>query len=108
EPSEAASAEHRTSARSSAPWAMRIRGVYELNPLACPQCGGQMVVVAFIEPPQREVIERILKHCGLWRSWAARPPPAHSTGDGPAFANRSDGEPQELTYVDMDTFLATF
>ncbi len=49
-----------------------------------------------------------LKHCGLWRSSAARPPPAHSTGDGLAFANRSDGEPQELTYVDMDTFLATF
>ena len=80
----------------------------ELDPLTCPQCGGQMIVVAFIEPPQREVIERILKHCGLWRSSAARPPPAHSTGDGLAFANRSDGEPQELTYVDMDTFLATF
>jgi hypothetical protein len=83
ESSGAADAERRTSARSSATWAMLIKRVYELDPLACPQCGGQMTVVAFIEPPQREVIERILKHCGLWRSAAARPPPAHSTGDGP-------------------------
>jgi hypothetical protein len=34
-----------------------------------------MKVVAFIDPPQGEVIEKILRHCGLWRGSAPRPPP---------------------------------
>ena len=85
--------------------------MYELNPLACPQCGGEMIVVAFIEPPQREVIERILKHCGLWEGSSARPPPplgdpAHR--DREVIACRSRGGPHELTYVNQDTFEAMF
>jgi hypothetical protein len=32
--------------------------VYEVDPLACPKCGGVMKVVAFIEPPQGAVIEK--------------------------------------------------
>jgi hypothetical protein len=64
--------------------------------------------VAFIEPPQAEVIEKILRHCGLWRSSAARAPPAHGNGDAMDHAPGSDSEPNELTYVDIDTFLATF
>jgi hypothetical protein len=87
--------------RSSASWAMLIKRVYEVDPLSCPECGGQMAVVAFIEPPQADVIEKILHHCGLWRSAAARAPPTSGSG-------RSDSEPNELTYVDMDTFLADF
>ena len=89
--------------RASQTWAMLIKRVYESDPLACPRCGGQMKVIAFIEPPQGDVIERILKHCGLWQPSSPRPPPA---GD-----DDSDGdpdEPRELTYVDMDTFWATF
>ena len=45
--------------------------VNEIDPLACPKCGGEMKVVAFIEPraPERSdgrgaVIEKILRHCG--------------------------------------------
>lgn len=60
-----------------------------------------MAVVAFIEPPQADVIEKILHHCGLWRSAAARAPPTSGSG-------RSNSEPNELTYVDMDTFLTDF
>ena len=44
--------------------------------LACPQCGDQMKVIAFIEPPQGDVIEKILRHCGLWHAATPRPPPA--------------------------------
>ena len=75
---------------------MLIKRVYEIDPLSCPQCGGQMNVVAFIDPPQREVIEKILRYCGLWQSSAARAPP--------------DVEDlvHQLDYVDIDTFLATF
>ncbi|MEO2017109.1 MAG: transposase [Fuerstiella sp.] len=51
--------------RSNSTWAMLIKRIYEADPLICPQCGGQMKVVAFIKPPQSEVIEKILRHCGL-------------------------------------------
>lgn len=63
--------------RCSQTWAMLIKRVFEVDPLACPKCGGIMKVVAFIEPPQGAVIEKILRHCGLWQPSAARPPPAH-------------------------------
>ena len=64
--------------RCSQTWAMLIKRVYEIDPLACPKCGGRMKVIAFIEPPQGEVIERILRHCGLWHPSTPRPPPADS------------------------------
>ena len=40
-----------TATRSSQTWSMLIKRVYEVDPLCCPQCGGQMKVVAFLEPP---------------------------------------------------------
>jgi hypothetical protein len=50
--------------RASQTWAMLIKRVYEIDPLCCPKCQGQMKVVAFLEPPQGAVIEKILRHCG--------------------------------------------
>ena len=47
-------------------WAMLIQRVYEVDPLACPHCGAAMKIVSFIECRQRDVIERILRQCGLW------------------------------------------
>jgi hypothetical protein len=88
--------------RASQSWAMLIKRVYEVDPLACPKCGATMKVVAFIEPPQGDVIEKILRHCGLWDVAGPRGPPAET-------ASVHDGdEPRELTYVDIDTFEATF
>ena len=103
--------------RCSQSWAMLIKRVYEVDPLCCPKCGGQMKVVSFIEPPQAEVIKAILKHCGLWQASAPRAPP--DVEDlllelDAAFADSSlesldqADEPQELTYVDIDTFLESF
>jgi len=95
-------------------WAMLIKRVYEVDPLSCPRCATEMKVVAFIDPPQGEVIERILRHCGLWRAPAPRPPPevegvVHDLdgcfSDSPTGSSDQAGE---LTFVDMDTFLATF
>jgi hypothetical protein len=62
-------------------WAMLIKRVYEVAPLECPCCGGQMKIVSFIERRQSDVIERILRHCGLWEGLlrtraSARSPPA--------------------------------
>ena len=83
----------------------------------CPECGGQMKVVSFLEPPQADVIEEILKHCGLWQPRSPRGPPhvgqlvleldaaySGSSIDSPEEADQS----QEPTYVDIDTFLASF
>lgn len=61
-------------------WAALIKQVYEIDPLSCPNCGGEMKVISFIERNQREVIERILRHCGLWEEAPARaPPPVRET-----------------------------
>lgn len=35
-----------------------------------------MKIVAFIEPPQGDVIEEILRRCGLWCPAAPRAPPS--------------------------------
>jgi len=76
-----------------------------------------MKMIGFIEPPQGEVIEEILRHGGLWRTSAPRAPPdvngmvleldaaySASSIDSPDQADES----QELTYVDIDTFLENF
>jgi Putative transposase len=57
-------------------WAALIKQVYESDPLSCPKCGSQMKIIAFIERHQTEVIETILRHCGLWEEGSARGPPA--------------------------------
>ena len=69
------SSEETAATGNSQAWAMLIKRVYEVDPLSCPECGGQMQVVSFIEPPQADVIEAILKHCGLWQASAPRAPP---------------------------------
>lgn len=101
--------------RCSRTWAMLIKRVYEVDPLSCPRCGSEMKVVAFIDPraPSRsdgrgEVIERILRHCGLWRESAPRPPPDVAGVVHDLDSCFSDSQARELTFVDMDTFEATF
>lgn len=47
-------------------WAALILQVYETDPLTCPKCGATMRIIAFIERHQTDVIEKILRHCGLW------------------------------------------
>jgi len=53
-------------------WAEMIRKVYEVDPLVCPQCGGQMKVIAFIT--DYAVVDRIINHLKL-TFVAERPPP---------------------------------
>jgi len=49
--------------RASRAWAELMRRAFEADVLACPRCGGRMVVLATIEDPA--VIRRILTHLGL-------------------------------------------
>jgi hypothetical protein len=56
-------------------WAILIKSVYEVDPLECPNCGCKMKIISFIEKYQPTVIEKILKHCGMWKETKQRPPP---------------------------------
>ena len=94
--------------RASQTWAMLIKRLYEIDPLACPECGGQMKVVAFLEPPQADVIEKILRHCGLWCPASARAPPAGDLRVHDPDSDSASQEPRELTFVDEATFWSTF
>ena len=81
---------------------MLIKRVYEVDPLACPCCGGQMKIISFIERCQADVIERILRHCGLWEGpvrtlASARAPPNAS--------QRTANAPHELECVPDGEFL---
>ena len=78
-------------------WAALIKKVYEVDPLKCPKCGGQMRIISFIEKKdQADIIEKILKHCGLWVDIEERAPPKE-------FALA-----QEPQHIPIDEFLANF
>jgi len=71
-------------------WAALIKLVYEVDPLKCPDCGGKMRILALIDHDrQPDVVEKILKHCKLWREPKQRGPP-----DTPVV----NPQPPELTY----------
>ena len=76
----------------------------------------QIILLGF-EGRLNSEIEEFLTHCGLWQSPAPRGPPdvdglvleldaaySDSAIDSPDQADES----QDLTYVDIDTFLANF
>ena len=52
---------------------------------ACPRpdrgCSGEMKIISFIEKKQVYVIEKILKHCNLWKEEKQRPPPQKTIDD---------------------------
>ena len=60
--------------------AAMIRKVYEIDPMLCPKCGGQMKVIAFITDYQ--AVDRIIEHLKL-RFVAEKPPPRTSASDAP-------------------------
>ncbi|WP_321491842.1 hypothetical protein [uncultured Desulfobacter sp.] len=45
-------------------WARLIQKIYEVAPLICPKCWGKMHIISFIK--ELDVIEKILRHLGLW------------------------------------------
>jgi hypothetical protein len=49
-----------------------IRKVYEVDPMVCPKCGGQMKVIALLTDDV--VIDRIINHLKLTFT-AVKPPP---------------------------------
>ena len=64
---------------------MLIKRVYEVDPMSCSKCGGQISVVSFIQPPRRKVIEKILRPDRLERSLSKLPTRTqNSSSSGPA------------------------
>ncbi len=55
-------------------WAALIQRVWAVDPLICARCRTPMKIISFIEPPQHDVIEKILNHCGLWEQSSRAPP----------------------------------
>ena len=56
-------------------WAELLRRIFEVDPLACPRCGAEMRIVAFLTAPA--VIDRILTHLRTRAPVApARDPPS--------------------------------
>ncbi len=54
-----------------------IKKIWEVDPLKCPHCLGEMKIISFIK--DRDVIRQILKHLNLWHiPKQPRPPPEKS------------------------------
>ena len=64
--------EDEASFKPSRGWAEMIKKVYEVDPLLCPKCRGQMHIISFID--DHKVIDKIISHLKL-SFMAERPPP---------------------------------
>ncbi len=72
-PSASADRDHSPDARAlRRSWAQLIKHVYEVDPLVCPKCGGEMRIIAFII--DHEVVDAILRHLAKTEAWAFRGP----------------------------------
>jgi len=70
-------------------WAEMIRKVYEIDPLRCPKCQGQMRIIAFIT--DYPVVDRILNHLKL-TFVADKPPPPRIASQEVLMAAEASGE----------------
>ncbi len=73
-------------------WAELLRLVFEIDPLTCPTCGGEMRIVSFITLSQPEVITR-RRPCGyrLCAPALDRPPALGAGPDGSAVPAQTPG-----------------
>ncbi len=70
-------------------WALLLARIYEVLPLLCPQCGGEMRIIAFIT--EAAVIREILGHLGEPTS-----PPRLLPARGPPLWEMPGTEPGEI------------
>ena len=54
-------------------WARLIQKIYEVDPLTCPRCRGEMRIIAFIE--DYKVVKKILDYPGIYEFERKRLPP---------------------------------
>ena len=80
-------------------WAVLIARIYEVFPLVCPICGGQMRIIAFIT--HSADIRQILEHIGVESE-----PPHISPARGPPLWEECDAQGGEGVEVEPDWHLA--
>ncbi len=77
-------------------WAQLIQKIYNVDPLKCPKCQGEMRIISFIDQPK--IIKKILKHLNLWDT-RINDPPAKKTGHIPElFYDDSFSQIPEIDY----------
>ena len=81
-------------------WAVLIARIYEVFPLLCPLCGGQMRIIAFIT--HSADIRQILEHIGVESK-----PPHISPARGPPLWEDCDAQVGEGTQIEPDWDLAS-
>ena len=83
-------------------WARLIKKIYEVDPLICPKCKGQMRIIAFID--DYKVVRKILDYLGIYEFKRDKPPPKTL-----AVADSFDDYAQN-DYIDCDyeRFLGTY
>jgi hypothetical protein len=74
-----------------ASWARFIKKIFAADPLVCPDCGGAMRIIAFMEG--WSVVRAILEHLSLWDE--AQPPPVT-----PGAAPHAPAELEYLPWVE--------
>jgi hypothetical protein len=90
--------EHKSRRIPSPKWRELIKKVWEADPLICPRCSKEMRIVALID--DRTVIERILRHLGLWEQGVRVSP---STGPPAEIVERVTETFIEDPFPDYDT-----
>jgi hypothetical protein len=80
-------------------WAVLIARIYEVFPLLCPLCGGQMRIIAFIT--HSADIRQMLEHIGV-----PAEPPCISPPRGPPLWEDCDAQRGEVSQVEPDWDLA--
>jgi hypothetical protein len=80
-------------------WAVLIARIYEVFPLLCPMCGGQMRLIAFITEGAQ--IRRILEHIGVDSE-----PPHISPARGPPLWDDCEAQTNEGVHIEPDWDLA--
>jgi len=78
-------------------WARLIKKIYEVDPLLCPKCKGQMRIIAFIE--DYKVIKKILDWLGIDEFRRDRPPPKRLAAD--LFDDFAQNDYTDCNYTDF-------
>ena len=76
-------------------WARLIQKIYREAPLLCPKWRGPMKVIGFIE--DGEIIEKILRHLGLWETRSNDPPKSSNK----QLTNRKGELTYDITYSQL-------
>ena len=79
-------------------WARLIRKIYEVDPLICPKCGGDMRIIAPVE--DYKVIKKILDYLKIYEFRRKRPPPVKA-GQLDDFDDYSRDDYIDYDYVDL-------